>query len=98
MTQIEKLQSLVRALLESNPFYAAKLKAAAIDRSPGDLAEFRARFPCTSKAELIEDQKQHRPFGSNLTFPVEEYSRFHQTSGTSGQPMRWLDTAESWSW
>jgi phenylacetate-CoA ligase len=22
----------------------------------------------------------------------------HQTSGTSGQPLRWLDTPESWSW
>jgi phenylacetate-CoA ligase len=94
----EKLQALVQALLRSNPFYAAKLGAAGIDRSPRDLAEFNARFPFTTKTELIEDQKQHPPFGSNLTFPVEQYSRFHQTSGTSGQPMRWLDTPESWDW
>jgi phenylacetate-CoA ligase len=95
---IEKLQSLVKSLLESNPFYTAKLRAAGIDHVPADLDEFRSRFPFTTKTELIEDQKQHSPFGSNLTFPVEEYSRFHQTSGTSGQPMRWLDTPESWLW
>ena len=29
---------------------------------------------------------------------LERYCRLHQTSGTSGRPLRWLDTAESWSW
>jgi phenylacetate-CoA ligase len=95
---VEKLQALVQALLATNPFYNRKLRAAGVDRPPESLAEFHARFPFTTKSELIEDQKQHPPFGSNLTFPVDEYSRFHQTSGTSGQPMRWLDTPESWNW
>jgi phenylacetate-CoA ligase len=95
---VQKLQALVSAVLQSNPFYRAKLKATGIDRPPADLDEFRARFPFTTKAELVEDQKQQPPFGSNLTFPVDAYSRFHQTSGTSGQPMRWLDTPESWDW
>src|SRR5207248_10429434 len=37
--------------------------------------------------------------GSMLTFPLEAYTRVHQTSGTSGgAPLRWLDTAESWEW
>ena len=26
------------------------------------------------------------------------YSRLHQTSGTTGEPMRWLDTPASWDW
>jgi phenylacetate-CoA ligase len=47
---------------------------------------------------LIEDQATHPPFGSNLTYAIEEYTRFHQTSGTTGKPMRWLDTPESWNW
>jgi len=98
MTQAQKLQALVQALLATNPFYGAKLRTAGVDRPPASIAEFHARFPFTTKSELIEDQKQHPPFGSNLTFPVDEYSRFHQTSGTSGQPMRWLDTPESWDW
>ena len=95
---LEKLQALVQALLATNPFYGAKLRAAGVDRPPASLAEFHDRFPFTTKSELIEDQKQNPPFGSNLTFPLDEYSRFHQTSGTSGQPMRWLDTPESWDW
>src|SRR5437870_640677 len=38
------------------------------------------------------------PYGTNLTFPLERYTRFHQTSGTTGAPLRWLDTPESWNW
>lgn len=57
------------------------------------------RLPLTGKADLMADQAVHPPFGSNLTYPLERYVRIHQTSGSSGdQPLRWLDTAESWSW
>jgi phenylacetate-CoA ligase len=47
---------------------------------------------------LTEDQAANPPYGSNLTYPVERYSRFNQTSGTTGAPLRWLDTRESWDW
>jgi phenylacetate-CoA ligase len=55
-------------------------------------------LPFTTKAELSEDQAAHPPFGTNLTYPIERYARLHQTSGTTGQPLRLLDTAESWDW
>jgi phenylacetate-CoA ligase len=29
---------------------------------------------------------------------VDHYTRLHQTSGTLGKPLRWLDTPESWNW
>lgn len=96
--QTRKLQSLLQALLASNPFYSARLRAAGVDGRPRTLREFCDTVPFTFKAELIDDQTRNPPFGSNLTYAVEEYSRFHQTSGTSGQPMRWLDTPESWNW
>lgn len=57
------------------------------------------RLPCTSKAELMQDQLSSPPYGTNLSRPLENYVRLHQTSGTTtGQPLRWLDTAESWDW
>jgi len=59
---------------------------------------FAARVPFTVKQELNEDQVAHPPYGSNLTYPIGRYTRFCQTSGTSGHPMRWLDTPESWDW
>lgn len=61
------------------------------------LEVFFEKFPFTEKTELIENQQMFPPYGSNLTYPMQEYCRFHQTSGTStGNPMRWLDTRESW--
>ncbi len=53
----------------------------------------------TTRSELLADQAAHPPFGSNLTHPLDRYVRLHQTSGSSGdQPLRWLDTVESWEW
>ncbi|MFT7640197.1 MAG: phenylacetate-CoA ligase [Pirellulaceae bacterium] len=35
---------------------------------------------------------------ANLTYPLERYVRYHQTSGTRGRPMVVLDTAADWQW
>ncbi len=96
-SQLEQLRRLLSALLPANRFYAAKYSqlGAAI---PVSFEDFSTRFPFTTKQELVEDQRAHPPFGANLTFPLEHYTRFHQTSGTTGAPLRWLDTPESWQW
>ncbi|MDW8310941.1 MAG: hypothetical protein RMK20_16335, partial [Verrucomicrobiales bacterium] len=96
--QLEQLRSLLAELFPANRFYTQKLQAAGVTFDVASLADFRARFPFTTKAELVEDQAHHPPFGTNLTWPLERYTRFHQTSGTRGAPLRWLDTPESWEW
>src|SRR5919201_1226362 len=83
-------------LLESNGLYRHKLRAAGI-RDAREVRDLRA-LPFTTKAELSEDSAAHPPFGTNLTYPLERYVRMHQTSGTTGRPLRFLDTAESWQW
>src|SRR5690606_19420765 len=35
---------------------------------------------------------------ANLTYPLDDYIRFHQTSGTRGRPLIVLDTADDWQW
>ena len=92
--QLEKVNRLLAAL-ESNSFYRGKLDG--LD-SVESLEEFSGKIPFTTKAELAADQLAQPPYGTNLTWPVEKYSRFHQTSGTSGQPMIWLDDQEGWNW
>ena len=93
--QLENLRSLLNSIVPANAFYTAKLRDCGKITS---LEDFTRLVPCTTKTELIEDQKAHPPYGSNLTFPLERYTRFSQTSGTSGAPLRWLDTPESWEW
>jgi len=84
---------------ETNAFYAAKWAAAGVHGARALLGweEFR-RLPFTTKADLVRDQADHPPFGTDLTYPPDRYVRIHQTSGTTGRPLKWLDTAESWDW
>ena len=96
--QLEELRSLLQRITPGNKFYQERLRASGLDASVASIEEFRQRMPLTTKAELVEDQLENPPYGSNLTFPLESYTRLHQTSGTSGRHLRWLDTAESWSW
>jgi phenylacetate-CoA ligase len=96
--QLIRLRELLREIIPSNRFYAQKLAAAGITpddiRTPADFS----RIPFTKKAELIADQQAHPPYGQILTYPVSRYVRLCQTSGTTRQPLRWLDTPESWNW
>ncbi len=94
--QLAQLRRLLGDILPANAFYRNKL--AGIDPAIASLEDFSARFPFTTKQELVEDQRRHPPFGSNLTYPVTSYTRYHQTSGTTSAPLRWLDTPESWDW
>jgi phenylacetate-CoA ligase len=94
--QLEQLQALVAELFPANAFYTRKLQASGVTFDIASLEDFSRRFPFTTKAELVADQLAHPPFGTNLTYPLARYTRFHQTSATSGVPLRWLDTPESW--
>lgn len=96
--QLEKLQRLLALTETSNAFYRRKYAHLARPWVVESLGDFCERFPFTSKDELMADQRQSAPYGSDLAYPLELYTRCHQTSGSSGGvPLRWLDTAESWS-
>ncbi len=96
--QLELLQKLLVAVDGSNEFWTLKYADAGVDlKAVRSLDDFR-KLPFSTKQELVDDQNAHLPFGTNLTYPMSDYSRLHQTSGTTGQPMRWLDTATSWDW
>jgi phenylacetate-CoA ligase len=94
--QADRLATLLRTLRGRNAFYDRKLSAVDLDRLalPGDLAA----LPFTTKAELVADQETSPPWGTALTEPLERYSRYNQTSSTTGRPLRWIDTPESWQW
>ncbi len=96
--QWRKLRSILVTVNGAGGFYASKFQAAkVVISSMNGVEDFIQQVPFTLKDELLADRLAHPPFGTHLTQPLESYTRFCQTSGTSsGQPVAWLDTPESW--
>ncbi len=84
-------------VLTSNAFYRGKLRQLGVTEGASAIARW-SDVPFTTKAEISSDQAAHPPYGTDLTYPLERYVRMHQTSGTTGRPLRILDTARSWEW
>src|SRR3990170_1160055 len=92
--QRRKLAGMLREVRAANPFYQRKLAGVSFDAA-GDPLDC---LPFTTRAEIQQDQLDHPPYGTNLTYARERYVRLHQTSGSTATPLRWLDTADSWAW
>lgn len=92
--QRQRLGEMLEEILRTNEFHRARLKNLEFraDRDPMD------RLPLTSRADLERDQAEHSPYGTNRTFEFGRYLRLHQTSGSSGRPLVWLDDASAWTW
>ena len=91
LVQDERVKELLELVRERNPFQRARLSGLPEEPTLDEV-------PPLTKRELIEDQANHPPFGTNLTYPLRRYTQLHQTSGTTGRPLRVLDTAEDWAW
>jgi phenylacetate-CoA ligase len=89
----ERVAELLELVTERNSFQRSRLEALGLGAS-SRLED----LPPLTKRELVADQERNPPFGTNLSFPVELYTHVHQTSGTTGRPLRVLDTADDWRW
>jgi phenylacetate-CoA ligase len=96
--QVERLRTLIAAVDGRNRFYTAKLRQAGVTASDIRSLDDARRLPFTTKAELAADQEASRPWGTALTEPLDRYTRYCQTSSTTGRPLKWCDTNESWQW
>ncbi len=93
--QRRKLAALLDVVRANNPFYQHKLGGISFD----PLSDSYSHLPFTTRSEIQADIDAHPPYGTNHSCALSDCVRLHQTSGTkSGQPLRWLDSEESWSW
>ena len=96
--QTAKLAALLEVVFGRNRFYTAKMRSAGVIPEDIRSLEDMKRLPMTTKLELADAAEADPPFGTNATFPETEYTRIHQTSGTTGKPHKVFDTEESWNW
>lgn len=93
--QARRLREFLAQVKAQNAFYREKIGAwdPASLSSPDDL---RA-LPFTTKAELVAEQAVYPPLGRFHTFELGTYGEYHQTSGTTGHPLKILDTPDDWA-
>ena len=96
--QGRRLLQLLADIYGRNAFYTRKLDAASVRIDQLQFPRDLRALPLTTKAELMADQNEHPPWGTALTEPIERYTRYCQTSSTTGRPLRWIDTNGSWQW
>ena len=96
--QHRRLGALLSAIHGRNRFYTSKLDDAGVRLDRLCLPDDLRTLPLTTKHELTADQDASPPWGTAYTEPLERYTRYSQTSSTTGRPLRWLDTNESWQW
>jgi len=96
--QGKRLNRLLYKINGRNSFYTSKFLTEHVNIAELIFPKDLNKLPLTTKAELISNQKKNPPWGTALTEPIERYTRYNQTSSTTGLPLRWLDTTESWQW
>jgi len=79
----EKIKKQFEYVRLKSEFYQAKIGPVAEISEAG----FFTDIPFTTKQELLTDQLEHPPFGSNLCVIPEKIRRIHKTSGTTSKPL-----------
>src|SRR5688572_18851520 len=93
LLQLSKLNALLERILPENAFYARKLGSLKLPLQSLHEVE---QLPFTTKEELTAGVTDE--YAANRTYDLEQYVRFHRTSGTHGRPLIVLDTLEDWKW
>ena len=95
--QAMKLRAIVQQAWDHSPFYRKKFEEASLTPDKIHSVEDVSRLPFITKEDLRQRQEASPPWGDILTLKAEECQRVHLTSGTTGKPLKILDTAEDWS-
>lgn len=97
--QLRKFRELCLYAAEHSPFYRDRFEAAGID--PGAITSFDTvrEVPTTPKSALREAQQTEPfPYGDLLAGELTDVTEYHQTSGTTGEPLRQADSWRDWEW
>jgi phenylacetate-CoA ligase len=99
--QLKKFREILTWAYEHSRFYHKLYADAGLE--PDDIKTYDdiRKVPKIEKAMLRDVQgpgKDPFPYGNILSVPLEEVTEYHQTSGTTGQPVYQADTWQDWEW
>lgn len=97
--QLRKFRRILSWTYERSKFHRRLYQEAGLEPEDVRTLEDVARVPKVEKSMMREIQgKDPFPYGEMLCVDLEEVTEFHQTSGTTGQPVYQPDTWEDWEW
>ena len=97
--QLRKFRQQCEHAYNHAPFYREKFDQAGIDPAEIDSFEDVRKVPTTAKAELRgAQQTEPFPYGEVLAADPTAVTEYHQTSGTTGEPVRQADSWRDWEW
>jgi phenylacetate-CoA ligase len=97
--QLKKFQRVFKWTYERSKFHHKLYSEAGIE--PGDIRTFEdiRKVPKVEKSMMrLIQGKDPYPYGDILSVPIEDVTTYHQTSGTTGQPVYQPDTWQDWEW
>jgi phenylacetate-CoA ligase len=97
--QLNKFKRIFKWAYDHSKFHRNLYEKAGM--KPEDIRSFEdiRHVPTVEKAMMRNiQQKDPFPYGDALCVPLEEVTEFHQTSGTTGQPVYQPDTWQDWEW
>jgi phenylacetate-CoA ligase len=97
--QLKKFKSIFSWAYEHSKVYHSLYAEAGIE--PGDIRAFEdiRKIPKVEKSMMRAIQgKEPYPYGDMLAMPLERVTIYHQTSGTTGQPVYQADSWQDWDW
>jgi phenylacetate-CoA ligase len=97
--QLKKFKQIFKWGYEKSRFHRSLYEKAGI--KPDDIRSLDdiRHVPTVEKSMMRNIQrKEPFPYGDALCVPLDEVSEYHQTSGTTGQPVYQADTWQDWEW
>ena len=97
--QLKKFKRIFGWAYDHSRFHRSLYEKAGI--TPADIRSFEdiKCVPKVEKAMMREiQQRDPFPYGDALCVPIQEVVEFHQTSGSTGQPVYQADTWQDWEW
>lgn len=94
----EEFLTFWESVIPFNAFYLKKLDVRPETISKSWIRDNFYSLPFTTKKDLQDNQLDYPPYGNFHHLNSCNYSRFHQTSGSSGKPLFFLDSNAGWEW
>jgi phenylacetate-CoA ligase len=97
--QLKKFRRIFKWAYEKSNFHSSLYRKAGI--KPEDIRSLDdIRYIPTVEKSMTRDiqRKDPFPYGDTLCVPLDEVSEYHQTSGTTGQPVYQADSWQDWEW